>query len=326
MDAVHTVVVLAVDGVNPFDLAVPLETFGRARLPDGGPAYRVLTAGARGPDAEVDAGSFRLRPQRGLDALAGAGTVVVPGVLDLSASVDPALLAAVRDAAAGGARVASICVGAFLLAATGLLDGARATTHWAAARELAERFPAVEVDPDVLYVDEGQVLTSAGAAAGLDLCLHLVRRDHGAAAAAEVARLSVMPLERAGGQAQFITHAPPAPDGASLAPLLAWLEEHCAQPLDLAGIADRAGTSTRTLSRRFAEQTGTTPLAWLHGARVRRAQHLLETTAHPVERIAGMVGYGAATTLRERFRAVAGTTPTAYREAFGTRTGAPARP
>ncbi|SDQ86543.1 GlxA family transcriptional regulator [Quadrisphaera sp. DSM 44207] len=314
----HTVVVLALDGVIAFDLAVPLETFGRTRLPDGTSAYRVLTAAASGPDRDVDAGAFRLRPQRGLDALVEADTVIVPGVADPTAPVDPDVLAALRQAAAAGTRIASICAGAFTLAATGLLDGTRATTHWAGADALARRHPQVEVDPDVLYVDNGQLLTSAGAAAGLDLCLHLVRRDHGAAVAAEVARLSVMPLERAGGQAQFITHAPPAPEGSSLAPLLAWVEEHHADDLDLAAIAAQARMSTRTLSRRFAEQTGTTPLAWLHRARIHRAQHLLETTAHPIERIATEVGFASATTFRERFAAVVGTSPAAYRRAFST--------
>ncbi|WP_432547322.1 GlxA family transcriptional regulator [Kineococcus sp. SYSU DK004] len=319
----HTVVVLVLDGVNPFDLSVPLETFGRVRLPDGSSPYRVLTAGPGGAGREVDAGALRLRPQHDLDVLAGAGTVVVPGVADPAAPVDDAVLRALREAAAAGTRVVSVCVGAFVLAAAGLLDGARATTHWAAARELAARYPDVEVDPGVLFVDGGQVLTSAGAAAGLDLCLHVVRRDHGAAAAADVARLTVVPLERAGGQAQFTRHAPPPGDGTSLAPLLAWLEEHCAEPLDLAAIAARARTSTRTLSRRFAEQTGTTPVAWLHLARVRRAQELLETTDHPVDRIAAAVGFGAPTTFRERFRDVVGTSPAAYRRAFG---GGPALP
>jgi len=320
--AMHTVAVLALDGVVPFDLSVPIETFGRAGLPDGRPAYRVLVCA---PAPEVDAGTFVLRAGHGLEALARADTVVVPGVTDLSAAVPPDVVAALRAAAADGTRIASVCVGAFVLAEAGLLDGLRATTHWAATAELARRYPRVEVDPGVLYVDNGQVLTSAGAAAGLDLCLHLVRRDHGATVAADAARRSVMPLERDGGQAQFIVHPPPVPDGSSLAPLLTWLEENSARDLDLAAIAAQARLSTRTLSRRFAEQTGTTPLQWLHRCRLHRAQHLLETTAHPVERIAVQVGFSSQTAFRERFRALVGVSPQAYRRAFrGPRT-APGR-
>ncbi len=212
----HKVVVLSADGVIPFDLSVPLETFGRARLPDGSSAYEVIVAGAAGPGAEINAGAFSLRPQRGLEAFDGAGTILVPGVRNVAAPVADHVLDALRAAAGSGSRIASICVGAFILAAAGLLDGQRATTHWAAADSLAQAYPAVTVDAGVLYVDNGQILTSAGAAAGLDLCLHLIRRDHGSAIAAQVARRSVMPLERPGGQAQFIDHAPPAAHGSSL--------------------------------------------------------------------------------------------------------------
>lgn len=224
----HVVAVLALDGVVGFDLGTPLEVFGRTRLPDGRPAYDVRVCAA---DDSVDAGLFTLRAPWGLPALSAAHTVIVPGVADPATAVPARVLRALQEAAARGARVASICAGAFTLAAAGLLDGRRATTHWAAAQALARRYPAVHVDPDVLYVDEGNVLTSAGAAAGLDLCLHLVRRDHGAAVAAQTARVSVMPLERSGGQAQFITHEPPGTDDASLAPLLAWMAEHHADAL-----------------------------------------------------------------------------------------------
>ncbi|WP_280181344.1 GlxA family transcriptional regulator, partial [Nocardia farcinica] len=217
-----------------------------------------------------------------------------------------------------GTRIASICTGTFPLAATGLLDGLRATTHWAAAEALARAHPAVTVDPDVLYVDnDGRVLTSAGAAAGLDLCLHLVRRDYGSAVAADAARLAVMPLEREGGQAQFIVAPlPPAPSGSALEPLLIWLQDNLSRPLTLGEIAAHAGTSTRTLLRQFRDQTGTTPLRWLHRARIHRAQHLLETTDHTVERIATQVGFGSPTTFRERFTRVTGVTPHAYRRSF----------
>jgi transcriptional regulator GlxA family with amidase domain len=311
--AVHRLVIVALDGVIPFDLATPCEVFGRVRLPDGGAGYHLAVAGVR---REVDAGAFALRAPVGLSALARADTVIVPGIADLDAPVPAPLIRALRRAAARGARVASICTGAFVLAATGLLDGRRATTHWRAAAELARRFPAVRVDPDVLYVDEGNVLTSAGAAAGLDLCLHLVRRDHGAAVAAETARVSVMPLERTGGQSQFIRHEPPAADGASLEPVLRWLEKHAAEPLALPAIARRAGLSVRSLNRRFREQTGTTPLQWLLRARVRRAQHLLETTSAPVEVVAERAGFGSATALREQFQRQVRASPLAYRRAF----------
>ncbi|MET9711394.1 GlxA family transcriptional regulator [Nocardiopsis alba] len=312
----RTVAVLAFDGVVGFDLTTPIEVFSRSRLPDGGPAYRVVVCSTA---EEVDAGPFRIRSDLGLEALVEADTVIVPGVSSPAVFPGREVLDALRGAAERGHRIASICSGAFVLAAAGLLDGLRATTHWRGAAALAERYPKVTVDPDVLYVDNGRILTSAGAAAGLDLCLHMVRSDHGSAVAADTARLSVMPLEREGGQAQFIVHeTPPLPDGASWDPLLRWMEEESARDLTLADIAARAGVSVRTLSRRFREQTGTTPLRWLHRARVRRAQYLLESTRHPVERIADLAGFGSPTAFRERFRAVVGTSPRAYRKAFQT--------
>ncbi|MFC0534057.1 GlxA family transcriptional regulator [Phytohabitans kaempferiae] len=309
----HTVAVLALDGVIAFDLATPIEVFSRTRLPSGHAPYRVRICGA---GETVDAGAFTLRPPWGLDALATADTIILPG-RDTLQPVPDGVLEALRRAAAAGTRIASICSGAFILAATGLLDGHRATTHWAAAAELAGRHPRIDVDPDVLYVDNGQLLTSAGAAAGLDLCLHLIRRDHGSAVAAHAARLSVMPLEREGGQAQFIVHdPPPTPRGSLLEPVLSWMEENSARDLTLRDIAAHAGMSARTLNRRFREQTGTTPLQWLLRTRVRQAQHLLEATNHPVDRIAHQVGFGSPTAFRDRFRRVVGTTPQAYRASF----------
>ena len=311
--AMHVVAVVAVPGVVPFDLAAPCEVFGRARLSSGGPAYQLKVCGV---SREVDAGLFGMRTRWGLSDLLRADTIILPGVADLSRPVPRALVACLRTAAARGKRIASICSGAFLLAATGLLDGKRATTHWLAAAELARRHPAIEVDPNVLYIDNGQILTSAGAAAGLDLCLHLVRRDHGAAVAADAARISVMPLERYGGQAQFIVHAPPAADGQSLEPVLRWLERNLDRPLRLPEIARKAGMSTRSLSRRFHEQTGATPAQWVTRARVRRAQQLLETTRHAVERVAADAGFRSTATFRERFRRVVGTSPQTYRRTF----------
>jgi transcriptional regulator GlxA family with amidase domain len=310
----HTVAVLALDKVVPFDLSTPIEVFTRTRLPDGRAAYRVRICGAT---PTVDTGAFTLQPPWGLEGLTDADTIILPGCADPTAPIPPEVLDALQHAAARGTRIASICSGAFILAATGLLDGHRATTHWLAAPALAQRHPEIAVDPDVLYVDNGQFLTSAGAAAGLDLCLHLIRRDHGSAVAADAARLSVMPLEREGGQAQFIVHdQPPIPQGSILEPLLRWMEDNTAKDLTLADIATHAGMSTRTLNRRFREQTGTTPLQWLHRTRIRQAQYLLEATSHPVDRIATQVGFGSPTAFRDRFKRVVGTSPHAYRTAF----------
>lgn len=310
----HTVAVLALDGVIAFDLSTPLEVFTRTRLPDGRTAYRVRVCA---PAAEIDAGAFTLRAPWGLEALAEADTIILPGCADPTVPVPEDVVTALRAAAARGTRIASVCAGAFVLAATGLLDGLRATTHWLAADALARLHPRIEVDPDVLYVDNGQFLTSAGAAAGLDLCLHMIRRDHGSAVAADAARLSVMPLEREGGQAQFIVHQlPPSPDGTALEPVLRWMEENARRELTVAEIAARAGMSPRTLNRRFREQTASTPLQWLHRARVRQAQYLLETTAHSVDRIAAQVGFGSPTAFRDRFKRQVGTSPHAYRRAF----------
>ncbi|MEU0103442.1 helix-turn-helix domain-containing protein [Streptomyces sp. NPDC006267] len=310
----HTVAVLALDHVIPFDLSTPIEVFSRTRLPDGRPGYQVRVCAERD---EIDAGAFTLRAPWSLEGLEEADTIIVPGVTDPAAPLSPAVHDALRAAADDGTRIASICTGTFPLAATGLLNGLRATTHWRASGLLATLHPDVDVDPDVLYVDNGQLLTSAGAAAGMDLCLHMIRRDYGSAIAADAARLSVMPLEREGGQAQFIIHDhAPAPQGSELEALLTWLRENLAHDLTLADIAAQSGTSVRTLIRRFRDQTGTTPLQWLHRARVRQAQHLLETTQHSVERIGGQVGYGSATTFRDRFKRTTGVSPQTYRRAF----------
>ncbi|MFG2830314.1 GlxA family transcriptional regulator [Streptomyces sp. NPDC048434] len=310
----HTVAVLALDKVIPFDLSTPIEVFTRTRLPDGRAGYQVRVCAER---PEVDAGAFTLRAPWGLAGLTDADTVIVPGTADPAAPLPPAVHDALNAAAANGTRIASICSGTFPLAASGLLAGMRATTHWAAAGMLAAAHPDIEVDPDVLYVDNGQILTSAGAAAGLDLCLHLIRRDYGSAVAADAARLSVMPLEREGGQAQFIVQPyPSTPRGSALEPLLTWLQDNLARDLALADIAVRADTSTRTLMRRFREQTGTTPLQWLQRARVRQAQHLLETTTHSVERIGAQVGFGSSTAFRDRFKRTTGVSPQTYRRTF----------
>ncbi|WP_436533513.1 GlxA family transcriptional regulator [Actinoplanes sp. HUAS TT8] len=313
----HIVAVLALDQVIPFDLATPIEVFSRVRLPDEENPYEVRVCG---PAETVDAGAFTIGVRWGLSTLLDADTIILPGCADPAMIVPPDVLDHLRKAAAGGTRIASICAGTFIFAATGLLDGLRATTHWIAAPVLAARYPEITVDADVLYVDNGQFLTSAGAAAGLDLCLHLIRRDHGSAVAADAARLSVMPLEREGGQAQFIVpDAPPTPRGSELEPLLRWMQENTDVDVTLGDLAARGGMSVRTLNRRFREQTGTTPLQWLLRARIRRAQHLLEAGDQPVEVIAGRVGFGSPTAFRDRFKRIVGTSPQSYRATFRRR-------
>lgn len=309
----HHLAVLAFDGVLPFDLATAVETFARARLDDGTPPYRITVAA---PHAEVAAEGYGLRVPQDLAAVGDAATVIVPGMAEPRSPADPAILAALARARHRGARIASICTGAFVLAAAGLLDGRRATTHWQAAGLLARMYPKVAVDPAVLYVDEGDVLTSAGAAAGLDLCLHMIRRDFGARVAARTARAAVVPLERAGGQAQFIQDDPPP--AAGLAPLLDWMRTNLDQRLEVERLAARAGMSPRTFARRFRAETGTTPLQWLLTARIRRAQLLLETTGRSIERVATEAGFDSAVTFRQRFRQVAGVTPSDWRRSFGT--------
>ncbi|WP_159945048.1 MULTISPECIES: GlxA family transcriptional regulator [unclassified Nocardiopsis] len=309
----HTVAVLALDEVIPFDLGTPLEVFGRTVLADGPAAYRVRVCA---PRPSVRAGVFGLNDLDGLDALAEADTVVVPGRSDLSLPVPEEAATALRAVVDRGGRVASICVGAFVLAEAGLLDGRRATTHWAVAELLAERYPRVRVDPNVLYVDTGRVLTSAGAAAGLDLCLHMVRADYGAAVAAEAARLSVVPLEREGGQAQFINRRPRVARDSPLAATLGWMEQNSREPLTLKDIAAHLGVSVRTLNRRFHDETGTTPITWLRHTRVRQARALLESTGHTAERIAREVGFTSPANFREAFKEVVGVSPAAYRRSF----------
>src|SRR5262245_48463556 len=313
MREIHEVAVVATHGVLPFDLATPFEIFRGTRLADGRAPYRLEVCGVA---KSVETTDFQIRLRHGLELLRRADTIIIPGIGDVNQPVPRQLVRALRAAAARGARLASICSGAFLLAASGLLAGQRATTHWMVAGELARRYPAIEVDPDVLFVDEGNLLTSAGATAGIDLCLHLVRRDFGAAVAANTARMAVVALEREGGQAQFIVHPPPPSDGESLAPLLAWIEAHPQHDRSLPALVRRGAMSTRTLSRRFQEQTGTSPAQWVVRVRVRRAQQTLETTGHAVERVASLVGFDSATTFRAQFQRIVGTSPRAYRRAF----------
>jgi transcriptional regulator GlxA family with amidase domain len=308
----HQVAVLALHDFVPFDLGIACEVFGRVSVPSGAQAYAVRVCAQ---SRTVRSRAFDMRVAHGLDALARADTIVVPGIEDTTILTPEPVLAALRNAWKRGARLASICSGAFVLAASGLLDGKRATTHWIGAAKLAKLYPKIIVEPDVLYVDEGRIITSAGASAGLDMCLHLVRRDHGQAVAARAARLAVAPLSRDGGQAQFIRHEPPN-SPASLAPLIEWMTIHLDTPHSVETLAARAKMSPRTFARRFREQTGTTPLQWLVTARVQRAQELLEESRAPLEKIAMLAGFDSLVTFRMRFRRVVGLTPTEYRRRF----------
>lgn len=309
----YTVVVLALQDAIAFDMATPIETFGRVRLPDGRPGYRLVVAGH---EPSVQAGPLRLTVDEGLDAIERADLVVVPGRNDPLRPSPPTVLAALRAGAERGTRIASICVGAFTLAEAGLLDGRHATTHWLAADELSRRHPDVRMDPDVLYTDNGDILTSAGAASGLDLCLHIVQRDYGTAVAADAARLAVAPLHRPGGQAQYIVRNRPTQRTSTLAQALSWIEANAHRDLTLAAIAGAAGMSVRTLTRRFKDETGQSPIQWVSGVRIRHAQELLETTDHTVDRIAAQAGFPTTSNFRAQFGQLLGITPGAYRKVF----------
>lgn len=310
-------VALAYDGLCTFEFGVAVELFGLPR-PEMGPGwYRFAVAGV--DDGPLRAtGGIRMMTDGGPDLIAQAGTVVVPGWRGVEAAVPPALCAALRTAHARGCRLMSICSGVFVLAAAGLLDGRRATTHWRYTQALAARFPAITVVPDVLYVDEGSILTSAGSAAGIDLGLHLIRRDFGWAAANTVARRLVVAPHREGGQAQFVERAVPVPhEAARLSPLIAGLADDLATPHTVASLAGAAGMSERTFLRRFAAATGTTPARWLTAARIARARALLEETALSLDAIAAATGFGTAAGLRHHFTPAVGLTPSAYRTRFG---------
>jgi len=306
----HRVVALVAGEVVAFDLAIPAQVFGRA------PQLYDWAVCAPAAGAMPTENGFDVLVPHGLEALQRADTVIVPGIGDRAWPLAPEPLAALRAAAARGARVASICTGAFVLAAAGLLDGRRAATHWRYAELLAREFPAVSVDPGVLYVDEGDVLTSAGVAAGIDLCLHIVRHDHGAEAANAIARTMVVAAHREGGQAQFVDRPLPSAASDGLAATRAWMQDRLSEPLSVEEMARHAGYSARTFARRFRAETGTTPLQWLIGLRVTEARRLLEATDASIEEVAARAGFGGAVALRQHFARVVGTSPTAYRRAF----------
>lgn len=313
----HVVAAVIPTRVEVFDLVIALQVFAAVRLADGAQPYELRVCGS-GDTTAMTRGQvgFDVRPLWSSAAVEDADTVLIPAREPLD-KLDQWVVDHARRAAERGARVASICTGAFVLAAAGLLDGQRATTHWAACAELAARYPRIEVDPSVLFVDNGSVLTSAGSAAGMDMCLHMVRTDYGARVAADAARYLVMPLQRAGGQAQFIPRLPPPGDRSALQPVLEWIEQNLDRPLAQTEIARAAGMSVRSLQRHFQDQLGTTALQWLLHARLDRARELLETTELTMDRVAEASGFGTAVTLRRQFTRQIGTGPRAYRNAFG---------
>ena len=312
----HTVALVVFDRISPFEMAVPCEIFGADRSDMGLPNYRFLVCAAEEGLLRTDAGFGIVAPQ-GLEGLREAQTVVVPAWRDVEEAPPAELIEALRQSYGCGARIVSLCSGAFVLAAAGLLDGRRATTHWMYADALADRFPAVEVDPNVLYVDQGQIFTSAGTAAGIDLCLHLVRLDHGAEVANAFARRMVVPPHRDGGQAQYVRM--PVAESSNECPLgetLAWASANLGEPLTVADMAHHARMSVRTFARRFREVTGTTPLRWLLNQRILAAQRRLESSEDPVERIAQDCGFGTGATFRLHFGREVGVSPTRYRGTF----------
>lgn len=305
-----------------YELSIPCTVFGKPQPDLSDTWYDLRLCGTNEheqDDADMVTG-LSVRTRHGLEGLVGADTVIVPSVPDPCVEEDeplsPALISALRDAHDAGARMVSLCTGAFALAEAGLLDGRRATAHWMHTAQLAERYPKVRVDDSVLYVDDGDVLTSAGLTAGLDLCLHLVRRDLGANVANRLARRMVVPAHRHGGQAQFIDLSVPATDDAGLTPVLDWARANLDRPLTVEDLARRASVSPRTLYRRLLASTGTTPLQWLLDQRLGRAQGLLESTDLTVERIGELSGLGTANNLRHHFLKRVGVSPSDYRRSF----------
>jgi AraC family transcriptional activator FtrA len=311
------VVALAYDGLCTFEFGCAVEVFGLSRPEMGTDWYRFSVAAVE-PGPLRATGGIRVLADGGLELLEEAGTIVVPGWRGARAPVPLLLVEALRRAHAGGARLVSICSGVFVLAAAGVLEGRRATTHWHYVEALRELHPHIQVEPDVLYVDEGDVLTSAGSAAGIDLCLHLVRRDFGPDIANRLARRLVVPPHREGGQAQFIERpVAPAREGARLGPLLDRMRARLAEEQPVAALADEAGMSARTFLRRFKAATGTTPGEWLLIERLGRARELLESGSRSIDDVAAACGFGSPATLRHHFRERLGTSPAAYRARFG---------
>ncbi|MFD8870721.1 GlxA family transcriptional regulator [Streptomyces sp. NPDC059590] len=324
MDAArpHRVAVLVLPGVIPFELGIPFRIFGKARSAEGRRLYEVFSCTPEPGEVPTDA-DFPVVVERGPEALAEADTIVVPTSYELGqayteGTLPPALAAALVHARPG-VRWMSICTGGYVLAAAGLLDGRPATTHWRSAAHFQALFPSIAVDPDVLFVDDGDVLTSAGVASGIDLCLHVVRRDFGAAVANEVARRSLVPPYRDGGQAQYIERPLPEPQQATTTAARAWALGRLERPISLRELADREAMSVRTFTRRFREEVGISPGQWLVQQRVERARHLLEDTDLSVDQVARDAGFGTAASMRQHLQAALGVSPTAYRRTFRAR-------
>ncbi|MBE1501478.1 AraC family transcriptional activator FtrA [Amycolatopsis lexingtonensis] len=312
----HRVVAIVTEESNPFEMGVATELFGVRRPELDRPWYDFTLCSAT-PDVRMNRGMFTLSGVAGLEAAETADTLIAPARPNIRVPTDPSIIAAIRRAAARGARLVSFCTGAFALAEAGVLDGRRATTHWQWASELAARFPAVRWEPDVLFVDEGNVLTAAGSAASLDLGLHLIHRDHGAEVVNAVSRRLVFTGHRDGGQQQFIARPVPSVPDTSLAPVLAWALAHLDQPLTVTDLAARAATSPATLHRKFRAELGTTPLAWLTTERVTLACRLIERGELRLDRVAEASGFGTAANLRLQLRRHTGLSPSAYRRRFG---------
>ncbi|MFH8372524.1 GlxA family transcriptional regulator [Streptomyces cyaneofuscatus] len=316
------VAVLLLDEVHPFELGVLCEVFGLDRSEEGLPVHDFAVVSAQGPVLQTHAG-FTISTPYGLDRLEEADLVAVPASSHAPDREYPEeALQALRRAVERGARVLSVCSGAYVLGAAGLLDGRRCTTHWRHAADLARRYPKAIVKPDVLYVDEGSVITSAGTASGIDACLHLVRQEYGQDAANTIARRMVVPPHRDGGQAQYISRPLPRNACDTVGSTLAWMEHHLDQEMSVEQLAALAHMSPRTFARRFQQETGTTPYRWLLRQRVLLAQHLLETSDRTIDTIAGQTGFGTAATLRHQFVRTLGTTPNAYRRTFRGPAGA----
>ncbi|MFC9927178.1 GlxA family transcriptional regulator [Streptomyces sp. NPDC127190] len=322
----HRVAVLALDGLLPFELGIPHRIFGRPRDARKRHLYEVVTCSVRPPGpVETDA-DFAIHVAHGPEALAAADTVIVPASYEMGPVYEEGRLTAELAAALArvrpGTRLASICTGAYVLAAAGFLDGRPATTHWADAERFQRMFPRVRVDPEVLFIDDGDVLTSAGVAAGIDLCLHMVRSDFGTAVANDVARRTVVPPHRDGGQAQYIERPVPDPQLATTTAARAWGLGRLHEPIQLRDMAEQQAMSVRTFTRRFREEVGISPGQWLTQQRVERARHLLESTGLSIDQVAREAGFGTAQSMRQHLQQALGVTPTAYRRTFrsGVRT------
>ncbi|MFD7179116.1 GlxA family transcriptional regulator [Streptomyces sp. NPDC059904] len=312
----HRVVVIVDENSNPFELSCAIEVFGLRRPELGRELYDFQLCSPRTRTVMRD-GFFTLTDVADLDAAESADTLIVPNRPDIDVPRRPAVLDAVRRAHARGARLIAFCSGAFTIAEAGLLDGRRAACHWMWADSFRSRFPEVRLEPDVLFVDDGDILTASGSASALDLGLHVVRRDHGAEIANAVSRRLVFAAHRDGGQRQFVERPVPAVPDESLAPLLAWAQERIGEPLSVAGLAAHAAVSPATLHRRFRAELGTTPLAWLTGERVALACRLIERGEERLDVVAARSGLGTAANLRARLRRETGLSPSAYRRRFG---------